>query len=677
MGPVQDVQEEAEALTFEQREQKAHQLKDRLTDYVESITTRSQGSKYKCPLCGSGNGQHKTGAFSIDADTGKTTWTCFSCDEKGDLFDLIGKYEKIEKYTDKINRVLELYGNEQGGVKAKVEKAQKPVPDTTEFIRSTQAAVHNTDYLQQRGFTEETIERFGLGLYDGSWDQDTELISMFGKVPLSEDAIIIPFPGTRYFAARYTRHEDELKASGKSKYWKPDSEVFHKQPLYNAPALHNAGHRPVFVTEGAFDAMSITQAGGLAVALFGVGHSCLLDELSRLQDAPKLIISMDSDERGQKATETLKQKLEEAGYEYMIKSITDDPFISYKDANEYMIEDADGFISAVSDIEASADQDRAEYLQGSAGSLINGLWDKIREGKNTPCIGTGFRELDKTLDGGLYEGLYIIGAGSSIGKTSLMLQLADNIAASGSDVLYFSLEMSANELIAKSISRKTRELTRYSSFAKTTRGIMSSARYAEYMPEELDLIHRAIDEYRKKARTLFIREGMGDIGVQKIRDMVRKHEQHTGNKPVVFIDYLQILAPYNDRMNEKQSIDKNVTELKRISVDFGVPVIAISSFNRAAYKASADQTAFKESGAIEYASDVLMALQPSGIETGSTTKASDNNQETDRKYRLSPERSAELVILKNRNGQAYSTVKFRYYALFNLFKEIVDSQVFD
>jgi len=70
-------------------------------------------------------------------------------------------------------------------------------------------------------------------------------------------------------------------------------------------------------------------------------------------------------------------------------------------------------------------------------------------------ISTGFNTLDVALDGGLFEGLYVIGAISSLGKTTLAIQIADYLASQGRDVLYISLEMSRYEIMAKSISRHT------------------------------------------------------------------------------------------------------------------------------------------------------------------------------------------------------------------------------
>lgn len=107
---------------------------------------------------------------------------------------------------------------------------------------------------------------------------------------------------------------------------------------------------------------------------------------------------------------------------------------------------------------------------------------------------------------------------------------------------------------------------------------------------------------------------MGDIGTDYIRETVKKHQQFTGQAPVVLVDYVQILAPHDIRATDKQNTDKAVLELKRISRDFKIPVIGISSFNRANYKEKVTLEAFKESGSLEYGSDVLIGLQLKGAE---------------------------------------------------------------
>ena len=82
-------------------------LKKYLTEYVQSVTRKSKGANmYVCPLCNSGAGKNGTGAFSIKDGI---RWTCFSCGEAGDIFDLIGKVENITDYTQQLKKASELF----------------------------------------------------------------------------------------------------------------------------------------------------------------------------------------------------------------------------------------------------------------------------------------------------------------------------------------------------------------------------------------------------------------------------------------------------------------------------------------------------------------------------------------------------------------------------------------
>jgi len=123
------------------------------------------------------------------------------------------------------------------------------------------------------------------------------------------------------------------------------------------------------------------------------------------------------------------------------------------------------------------------------------------------------------------------------------------------------------------------------------------------------LIDEAIKNYETFGQQIYILEGIGNIGVNEIRNQINQHIQFTGKAPVVIVDYLQILAPSNERATDKQNTDKAVLELKRISRDYKIPVLGISSFNRENYNVEVSMQAFKESGAIEYSSDVLIGLQ--------------------------------------------------------------------
>ena len=123
------------------------------------------------------------------------------------------------------------------------------------------------------------------------------------------------------------------------------------------------------------------------------------------------------------------------------------------------------------------------------------------------------------------------------------------------------------------------------------------------------------------------------------------------------------------RASDKQNTDKAVLELKRLSRDYKTVVIGISSFNRDNYSTEVNMAAFKESGAIEYGSDVLLAVQPQGMKPGYTATDQKANAKLVKTCKASPERSVEAVILKNRNGKTGGKVGFTYYALFNCFEQ--------
>lgn len=644
-----------------ERQEAREQLKEQLKPYVESITRKSKGANmYVCPLCGSGTGSHSTGAFSIKG----TSWKCFSCNEGGDIFDLIGKHEGITDYSEQLKRAGELFGVSIDSYRATAQEDFREYQNPPKNEQYTHNNIHTTDYTQfflqanrdiektsyHRGLSIETLNRFKIG-YVESWRHP--------KAPNAPASprLIIPTSKESYLA-RDTREQipEEQKPYSKSKVGS-----IH---LFNAKALQNAT-KPIFIVEGELDALSIIEVGGEAVALGTTTKvKSLLDVLKTKKPEQPLIIALDNDEAGEKAYKELSEGLR--GLRIPFYRLN--PAGEYKDANEALQGNREALRQAVEEAEHIQDEaeqaQREAYLSTSTAHYLQSFIDGIADSVNTPYIPTGFKGLDTVLDGGLYEGLYIVGAISSLGKTTLITQIADQIAQAGHDVLIFSLEMARAEIMAKSISRHTLQQVLSSGGdirnAKTTRGITTGKRYENYSKTERELINGAIVAYSQYAEHIYISEGIGDIGAEQIRDTVKQHTLFTGNTPVVIIDYLQILAPYSERATDKQNTDKAVMELKRISRDFKTPVIGISSFNRANYSVAVTMEAFKESGAIEYSSDVLIGLQLKG--------AGKKDFDANEAKKKSP-REIELVILKNRNGSTGDKLGFRYYPLFNYFEE--------
>ena len=310
----------------------------------------------------------------------------------------------------------------------------------------------------------------------------------------------------------------------------------------------------------------------------------------------------------------------------------------------------------------------------SAGGTIAEFDNIIQSNANTPAIPTGFKRLDAILDGGLYEGLYTIGAISSLGKTTFCENIADHIAGRGQDVIIISLEMSKYELISKSISRLTfcKYLSDTKTFkyewCKTARGITDGSRYPNYNAEEKQLIKYCRDYYAANiGNHLYIYEAIGDMNTDIMREIIHRHIDNTGSRPVVIIDYLQLLQHPDKYINgsDKQRTDANVSALKRLSRDFKIPVIAISSVNRMSYETEITFASFKESGGIEFSSDVVIGLQLAGV-----GKPDFNVNEA----KARDPREIELVMLKNRQAKIGDKISFYYYPMFNNFMEIVEHE---
>jgi len=647
------------------RDETKYAVKSRLEEYLNIITTK-KGKQYVCPICGSGTGKNKTPAGQLNKDG--QIYHCFSCNFHGDIFTLVGQIEGITDESEKFKRVYEMFNvstdnkNKKGVSNSLTPKSTvvhaDERPDYMDYYKKCHARAGETDYFAFRGLGQAVIDKFMLG-YDPGWQSPKALSE--GKNPPASPRIIIPTSKQSYVArAADSNSEPKFKAIKEG-----TSELFNKKAFQVTD--------PVFIVEGEIDALSVIEVGGQSMALGSTGNKNKFIELCKSEPPKSLVIlSLDNDDAGRKAQADIADALKSLKIDFLEANISG----WYKDPNEHLTNAPDAFKRIVNEdymqiFKNETKIERKKYInETSVTSKLEDFIGEIKKSVDTPAIPTNFTELDNILDDGLYEGLYILGAISSLGKTSFVLQIADQIAQQRQDVLIFSLEMARTELMAKSISRITfLECGDNINNAKTVRGITSGKRHASYSREEKALINDSINKYASYSDYLFIYEGIGDICVDKVREITETHIKVTGNHPVVIIDYLQILASFEPKATDKQNTDKAVFELKRMSRDLKIPVIGVSSLNRENYNSNISMTAFKESGAIEYSSDVLIGLQfeamSDAIGENNTIVTSESINRLKRNY----PRKIELKILKNRNGVTGDSVTFDYYPMFNYFHE--------
>ena len=637
-----------------------------LENATKLLEKDKSGRGYICPLCNSGSGKNGTGITTQD----NIHYTCWACGEiqNADIIDIVGLEYGLTDYNEKLAKAGELLGitveNDPGAISStgnqkQAEKTPKQENDFTAFFKACSDNLEKTDYFKKRGLSLETVKRFNIG-YCEAWKHP--------KAPTAPTSprLIIPTSPTSYLA-RDTRQE--VKEYAKQKVGETH--------FFNIEALEDEA--PIFIVEGEIDALSIIEVGGEAIGLGSTNNvNKLLEILKTKRPKKAFILALDNDDPGEKAQAKLKEGLEDLGLNYIEKDIAQ----GFKDSNEALIADVFNFAIKVNEAKEEAIQaslsDIEKLEKENAYNFLEAFNNDINQDRKGAFLPTGFPSLDTLLDGGIYSGLYIVGAVSSLGKTTFCLQIADNIAEAGKDVLIFSLEMAKKELIAKSISRLTCKIdvkeSNSTTRAKTTRGILLKGVY-KYSQAENELINEAMGEYSKIAKHIYITEGVGNITVETIKRKVENFIRITGRKPLVIIDYLQIIAPSTDYGTDKQNTDKAITALKRLSRDNDLAILGISSLNRASYNQAVDMGSFKESGAIEYSSDVLIGLQYKGMEGISNSETSTAKTEALKikvdntlKAQNGDSQEIQVNILKNRNGTKGGTV-LDFYPKFNYFKE--------
>ena len=252
---------------------------------------------------------------------------------------------------------------------------------------------------------------------------------------------------------------------------------------------------------------------------------------------------------------------------------------------------------------------------------LSKLKDKFRG------VRTGFNDLDDLL-GGLRGGdLVILAARPSVGKTALALNIASRAAQLGTEVAFFSLEMSASQLIQRVLSTETRINSKklqegrlnaqdWSNLAKTSTRLYDLKFWIDDTPAA------SILEVRAKAR--------------------RQLRQTPPEKGLILIDYLQLMQPQNNRTESRQVEIAEISRgLKILAKEMDMPIIALSQLSRAVESRQGKRPVLsdlRESGAIEQDADIVMFLDRSKDER----EASEDDRP--------PLGTADVIVAKHRNG---------------------------
>ena len=256
---------------------------------------------------------------------------------------------------------------------------------------------------------------------------------------------------------------------------------------------------------------------------------------------------------------------------------------------------------------------------------------------NLTGVPTFFRDLDRITSGWQPSDLVIIAARPSMGKTALVLNMAQNAAVRAKvPVVLFSLEMSKEQLVQRMLCSeamvdqqrvRTGELLD-SDWPKLTTAVGPLAEAPIFIDDTVGI---SLAELRSKARRLKVEHGLG----------------------MIVIDYLQLMTGGKKVESRQQEVAQISRGLKAIARELRVPVIALSQLNRGVEQRQDKRPIMSdllESGAIEADADVISFIY------------------RDEYYHPDSEKKgiAEIILAKHRNGPV-GTVELGYLKEFTKF----------
>ena len=239
---------------------------------------------------------------------------------------------------------------------------------------------------------------------------------------------------------------------------------------------------------------------------------------------------------------------------------------------------------------------RASQTLLEIGPMFSEILERIEaleeKGSDLTGLSTGYVDLDRKLAGLQPANLVVVAARPAMGKSSLAVGIAINVALTGEPVAVFSLEMSKEEVVQRILS----SVGRVDSM-KLRSGQLGS------------LWQRVVDAAGKMYKAPIYIDDSPIVTVTDIRAKCRRLKRKHGLSLVV-VDYLQLMEA-STRENRQQEISEITRNLKNLARELEVPILAVSQLNRA-LEAREDKrprlSDLRESGAIEQDADVVMFI---------------------------------------------------------------------
>jgi len=299
--------------------------------------------------------------------------------------------------------------------------------------------------------------------------------------------------------------------------------------------------------------------------------------------------------------------------------------------------------SRVMDIGHDATQQGPVEAKKLVPAWMDSLDERFRMEQTIPGLSTGFNNLDKKINGLQKQNLVVIAGRPSMGKTALAINIANSVAQYET-VLVFSMEMSAMEIITRSVAQHSKvPLDRLMS------GDLDQEQWTKTGEGSSRVVHSHIHIDESPAMML-----------ATIRARTRRIKQKHPDLSLVIVDYLQLMSG-DAGIHRAQQIADITRGLKALAKELDLPVIALSQLNRDVDKRDDKHprlSDLRESGSIEQDADVILFVYRDVVYDEKT------------KWK----KVAEIVIGKQRNGPT-GTVLLYFFGEYTMFGQMdVESQ---
>lgn len=299
-------------------------------------------------------------------------------------------------------------------------------------------------------------------------------------------------------------------------------------------------------------------------------------------------------------------------------------------------EDTKEIVERAESLLLSVTDKRVRSTHSTIRDIMDELYESLCEMAATGSDGglrTGFPGLDRRTLGLRAGQMVVIGARPGVGKTSLCLNLATNMAHDGVTVALFSLEMSKEEVGQRLLATRS--------------GVsLSSIRSGKILQSEWQAILDSVSDIRELP--ILVDDATGTT-VTEIRAKARRM-LHGATCGVVIVDYLQLMSGGGRYESRATAVGEMSRGMKVMAKELGVPVIALSQLNREVegrQNRRPQLSDLRESGSIEQDADIVILLDRSMTP-----------QEAERKDRPD-EGVTSMIVAKNRSGPL-GTVDLRF-----------------